>query len=206
MNNILNELKSEIVRLARKEIKTELAPAKRVTVAQRGLIADLRRQIDAMQKELAALKKAVPTPETSITTKNAPAGRFWITGKGVKALRTRLGLTQANFAKLAGVSSQAVVNWEGKIGKIGLRKSTVGKLQGLRGIGKRQAAEMLGAGKAEPAKGKARRKAGSTKKIKRFDLLKDLGKPEAGKVEPKAKDNSAKKSKRKKAKKSKVGS
>ena len=206
MSNILNELKSEITRLARKEVKKELAPAKRVTAVQRGLIADLRRQVDAMQKELSGLKKAVLAPEAAITTKNAPAGRFWITGKGVKTLRKRLGLTQALFAKLAGVSSQAVVNWEGKSGKINLRKAAAGKLQEIRGMGKKQAAEVLGAGKTGPAKGKDKRKAGSTKKIKRFDLLKDLGKPEAGKVEPKGKTNSAKKSKRKMAKKSKVGS
>ena len=205
MSNILNELKAEIARLARKEIKGEMAPARKSIVAHRGLIAGLRRQIDAMQKELAALKKSVPAPK-AVAAAQEPAGRFWISGKGVKALRKRLGLTQANFAKLAGVSSQAVVNWEGKSGKINLRKAAAGKLQGLRGIGKRQAAEVLGAGKAEPAKGKAKRKAGSTKKIKRFDLLKDLGKPVAGKVEPKGKTDSAKKSKRKKAKKIKVGS
>ena len=205
MSNILNELKSEITRLARKEVKQALAPAKRVTVAQRGLIADLRRQVDAMQKELSGLKKAVPAPKT-VAAVQEPAGRFWITGPGVKALRKRLGLTQAQFAKLAGVSSQAVVNWEGKSGKINLRKVAAGKLQAFRGMGKKQAAEVLGAGKAEPAKGKAKRKAGSTKKIKRFDLLKDLGKPVAGKVEPKGKTDSAKKSKRKKAKKIKVGS
>ena len=160
MPNIMKGLKSEIARLARKEIKGELVPVKRVVIAQRGLIAGLRRQIDAMQKELAALKKAVPSPDKAVLAKQEPAGRFWITGKGVKTLRKRMGLTQALFGKLAGVSVPTVVNWEGAQGKVNLRKAAAGKLQGLRGIGKRQAAEMLGLGKGKPKlKAKSKRKA-----------------------------------------------
>ena len=206
MSNILKELKAEITRLARKELKKKMAPARKSIVAQRGLIAGLRRQVNAMQNELNALKKSAPAPDKAVLAKQEPEGRFWITGKGVKTLRTRLGLTQQQFARLAGVSSQAVFLWERNTGKTNLRKAAAGKLQAIRTMGKKQAAELLGPGKTEPAKGKAKRKTGSTKKIKRFDLLKDLGKPEAGKVEPKGKTNSAKKSKRKKAKKSKVGS
>ena len=39
-----------------------------------------------------------------------------------------------------------VVNWEGAQGKVNLRKAAAGKLQGLRGVEKRQAAEMLALG------------------------------------------------------------
>ena len=161
MSNIMQELKSEITRLARKEIKQALAPAKRMTAAQRGLIAGLRRQIDAMQKELTALKKSVPAPDKAVLGKQEPEGRFWITGLGVKALRKRLGLTQQAFSKLAGVSSQAVVNWEAHAGKINLRKATSGRLQEIRGMKKRDVAGMMGKGKAKTVKGekKARRKA-----------------------------------------------
>ena len=161
MSNILKELKAEITRLARKEIKGELAPARKSIVAQRGLIADLRRQVNAMQKELNALKKAIPAPEKTILAKE-PKGRFWMTGQGVKTLRKRLGLTQKAFAGLAGVSSQAVVNWEAHKGKINLRKATGARLQGLRGKGKREVAEMLPKDAQEPkakAKAKAKKKA-----------------------------------------------
>ena len=156
MSNILKELKSEIVRLSRKEIKKELATPRKSIVAKRGLIAELRRQVNAMQKELNALKKAVPAPEKTILAKEHK-GRFWMSGQGVKALRKRLGVTQANLAKLAGVSSQAVVNWEGKKGKINLlRKATGARLQELKGMGKREVAEILA--KAPKAKAKAKAK------------------------------------------------
>ena len=41
------------------------------------------------------------------------------------------------------MGGQAVVNWEAHKGKINLRKATAGALQGLRGKGKREVAEML---------------------------------------------------------------
>ena len=159
MPNIMSALKSEITRLARKEAKQVVAPVKKASVNYRGLIAGLRKQLDVLQKEVAVLKKTAPSMEAkALATAQAPEGRFWITGKGVKALRTRLGLTQKQFAGLAGVSSQAVVNWEAHRGKVNLRKAAAGKLQGLRGIGKRQAAEMLGKGKPK-LKAKSKRKA-----------------------------------------------
>ena len=53
-----------------------------------------------------------------------------------------------------------VVKWEGTDGKVNLHKAAAGRLQGLRGIGKRQAAEMLGLGKGKAVVGKAKPKAG----------------------------------------------
>ena len=143
MSNILKELKAEISRLAKKEAKAVVSPVKKASATYRGLIAGLRKQIVTLQKEVAVLRKAVPSPEKAIQAKAEPQGRFWITGKGVRKLRKRLGLTQAVFGKLVGVTPNAVVLWERKDGKIGLRKATGARLQGLRGKGKREVAEML---------------------------------------------------------------
>ena len=154
--NALSVLKAEISRLARKEAKQVVAPVKKASANYRGLIAGLRKQIDALQNEVAALRRAAPKAEKALATAQEPQGRFWITGKGVKALRKRLGLTQALFGKLAEVSVPTVVNWEGSKGKVEIRrKSTVARLQAMRGMGKKQAAEILGQGKS----GKAKRRA-----------------------------------------------
>ena len=149
MANVMSVLKSEISRLARKEARQVVAPVKKASANYRGLIAGLRKQLDALQNEVAALRRVAPKADKAVLAKQAPEGRFWITGKGVKTLRKRLGLTQAQFGKLVGVSVPTVVNWEGAQGKVNLRKAAAGKLQGLRGIGKRQAAEMLGQGKGK---------------------------------------------------------
>ncbi len=150
MPNIMSVLKAEISRLARKEAKQVVASVKKVSANYRGLIASLRKQLDALQKEVAALKKTAPAPAAkALATAQAPEGRFWISGKGVKTLRKRMGLTQAQFGKLVGVSIPTVVNWEGTQGKVNLRKAAAGKLQGLRGVGKRDVAGMMGLGKGK---------------------------------------------------------
>ena len=160
MPNLMKELKSEITCLACKEANALVAPVRKINAARRGLIAGLRRQVDAMQKELVTLKKAMSVPETAIQAKEALEGRFWITGPGVKALRKRLGLTQAQFGKLAGVSVPTVTKWEGAKGKAPIRlKAAIVRLQAMRGMGKKEAAGALGTGKAKAVKtGKARPK------------------------------------------------
>ena len=105
---------------------------------------------------MAALRRAAPTPEKALQTAQEPQGRVWITGKGVRALRKR---TQALFGKLAGVSVPTVVNWEGSQGKAPIRlKAAIARLQAIRGMGKKQAAEILGKGKAGKAKPMAKLK------------------------------------------------
>ena len=152
MPNVMSVLKSEISRLARKEAKSAVAPVHKASANYRGLIAGLRKQIDALQSEVATLRRAAPKAENALATAQEPQGRFWITGKGVRALRKRLGLTQAQFGKLAGVSVPTVVNWEGSKGKAPIRlKAAIARLQSIRGMGKKQAAEIFRAGKAGKA-------------------------------------------------------
>ena len=158
MSNVMKELKSEISRLAKKEAKAVVSPVQKASANYRGLIAGLRKQVDALQKEVSSLKRAMPKAEKALTA-TEPDGRFWITGKGVKALRTRLGLTQAQFGKLAGVSLPTVVKWEGSKGKAPIRlKAAIARLQAMRGMGKKQAAEILGTGTAGGGKVKSRAK------------------------------------------------
>ena len=143
--NALSVLKAEISRLARKEAKRVVAPVQKASANYRGLIAGLRKRIDSLEKDLAVLKRAVPSPERALATKTEPEGRFWITGKGIRTLRKRLGLTQVQFGKLAGVSGQSVVNWEGTEGKVDIRKKeTMARIQSLKGKGKREVAGMVG--------------------------------------------------------------
>jgi len=156
MSNLMKELKVEVARLARKEVKKELAAVKKINASQRGLIAELRRQVNVIQKDLNGLKKAVPSHKKAILEKKEPQGRFWISGKGVKTMRKRVGLTQAKFSELIGVSVPTVVNWEKTVGKVEIRKkASMARLQGLKGKGKREVAAML----AKDTKKGSRRKA-----------------------------------------------
>ena len=158
--NVMSVLKAEISRLAKKEAKQVVSPVKKASASYRGLIASLRKQVTSLQKEVAMLKRAAPKADKVLASKTEPEGRFWITGKGVKAMRKKTGLTQERFGKLVGVSVPTVVNWEKAKGKLNLRKATAGALQALRGKGKREVAEMLPEeAKAPKAKAKAKKKA-----------------------------------------------
>ncbi len=137
--SVIKELQSEIARVARREIRKELDPIKRVNASQRKYIADLRRELTDLQKEVKRLQKelgkAAPVEEAEESDQ-----RFWITGKGVLSLRKRLGLTQVEFAQLAGITQQTVVRWEKTDGKIALRGEAVqSRLQELRAYGKKDA-------------------------------------------------------------------
>lgn len=158
MSTVMNELKAEISRLARREIRKALAPVQRVNAARRGLIADLRRRLVALQKELNAVRKTAATPRAVPETSEQPA-RFWITGKGVRALRKRLRLTQTQFCRLAGVSIATVVNWERAQGKIPVRrKATVAVLRQIRTLKKQAVAEMMAKPPAKKAAAKRKKK------------------------------------------------
>jgi DNA-binding transcriptional regulator YiaG len=135
--SVMKELQSEITRLARKEIKKELDSVKRVNAAQRGYIADLRREVTEIQKDVARLQKATGkvAPVVEEATQN-----FWISGKGVASLRKRLQLTQSELGVLADVSTQSVVKWEKHEGKIPFRQQETGaRMQVIRGMTKTEA-------------------------------------------------------------------
>lgn len=140
MANVMKELKAEIARIARGEIKQALAPIKSVNASQRKYIADLRRQLSDLEKEnkvlarqLEKLGAVVPQPEPE-----EEVGRGWITSAGVRSMRKRLKLSQKDFANLVGVSLPTVANWESpkNNGKLSIRRKAVfARLQEVKTMG-----------------------------------------------------------------------
>ena len=165
MSNIVQVLKAEISRISRHEAKQAVAPFRKPTVAARYTFADLKRRVAALEKEskrVAALLAKLSQPEPVA----APAGpKNWISGKGVRSLRQKLGLSQEAFAKLVGVSSQGVCVWESKPGMLRMRDATKAAVMAVRGLGAREAKQRLAematkvkAKKAKPARKRGKRK------------------------------------------------
>jgi len=159
MPNVMSVLKQEISRLARKEAKAMVAPVRKPSGATRKALADLKRRIGELEKEtrrLGNLLAQVPVPQEE---KAAGAGT-WISGKGVRSLRHRLGLSQVEMAKLVGVTPNAVCMWERKPGMLRLRAKTKASVMAIRHWGAREAkaklAEMTPA-KRPAAKRRARK-------------------------------------------------
>ncbi len=137
MPNLNSVLKSEITRLARKEIKSSVDPLRKTNALLRREVAELKRQIAAMQREIKVSSKTQREEKnSSVEHRNT---RF--TAKGLKSLRARLGLSAADFGQLVGASGQSIYNWEA--GKAVPRASQQAALAAVRGLGKREAAKRL---------------------------------------------------------------
>lgn len=137
MANLGSLLKEEITRLARKEARKLTEPVRKASASYRHDIAVLKRQLTLLQRQVVTLSRT--DRKTGAPTEEAPAIRF--AAKGLRALRQRLGVSQADFGKLAGVSSQSIYNWER--GHAVPRKAQLSTLATLRSLGKRQAQERL---------------------------------------------------------------
>jgi len=144
MPDIGKVLKDEIARIAKREAK--------------GLLAAHIKAIRGLKREVAALKKQVPAPANvkkalaaEAPLEQSPGRKVWFTGKGVKGIRARLGLSQAAFAKLCGVSSNAVWLWEtAEPGKLNLRTATRETLLNVRLMSPAAAKRALGSSSPHP--------------------------------------------------------
>ncbi len=139
MSNIASALKEEIVRLARKEIRTETEAVKKASAAYRSEIAGLKKRVTTLEKMVTRLCKIAATEKAKSTPKKTTRVRF--TAKGMVTMRQRLGLSGADMATLLGVSSQTIYNWESE--KSRPQQQQLDAFASLRGVGKRQVAALL---------------------------------------------------------------
>jgi DNA-binding transcriptional regulator YiaG len=130
MTTLAVALKEEIRRLARKEIKAATQATAKAVAQHRREIAKVKRQLREQEKKIATLQKGKPLPQQV-----DDSVRF--SARSVKAQRTRIGLSAADYARLVGVSPLTIYNWEH--GKSRPRKEQFAQLVAIRGIGKREA-------------------------------------------------------------------
>ena len=145
MPDVARVLREEVQRLAKRQVKAGITPAKRDLVRLKKNVADLRREVTALTRTsrelLARITAVVATKEMETATERAATIRP--TSKGLARLRHRLDLTQVEFGSLLGVSGQAVLNWEGKGGRVRMRSANLAALAGIQKIGKREARRRL---------------------------------------------------------------
>jgi DNA-binding transcriptional regulator YiaG len=142
--NIAQVLKAEISRISKKEARALTTTTRSTAIQLKKTTADLKNRLALLeksnrelQKQVEALVQAIPKPVEE------PEVKGWISGKGVKALRRKLGLSQGEFGKLTNVSSHAVYLWESKPGMLKLRDCTKKAIMAIRGIGKVEAKKRM---------------------------------------------------------------
>jgi len=149
--NLAQALKEEIARLARKEVRKEVNPARKQLAQQRSDIAALKRENNELRRQVAFLEKQekkrieqgpmvmpVPASEAPAAANNSDGRtgpRFQ--ARGLRSHREKLGLSAADYGKLVGVTGQTIYAWEQEKSKP--RKAQVAKLAEVRNLGKREA-------------------------------------------------------------------
>ena len=136
MPNIVAVLKEEISRLARKEIRGEILALKKASAQYRRDIAEMKRRICDLQRKMGPLQKQV-LKKGSGQAAPSVTNRVRFTAKGLRSQRQRLGLSAADYGKLAGVTGQTIYSWEHETARP--RRQQVARLAALRRIGKRDA-------------------------------------------------------------------
>lgn len=111
MPNIQNLLKSEITRIARKEIKTEVVRLHSAASKYRSEIAALKRRVDTLEKSVKRASKVPADPKLD-TQDNVAKKRHRFSAIRLAAQRKRLKLSAAEMGKLLGVSNLSVYAWE----------------------------------------------------------------------------------------------
>ena len=163
--NIAQVLKAEISRISKREAKALTSTTRSTAIQLKITVASLKQRLATLEKSNKDLQRQVATLIASQPKVDVPdEGRAWISGKGVKALRRKLGLTQGELARLTGVSKGAVVQWEAKPGMLKLRDATRKAVMDVRGIGgkgeaRKRLEEMVG-----KIKGSKVKKAGSKRR------------------------------------------
>ena len=139
MANFANLLKSEISRIARKEIRAETQLLKKASAQYRSEIAALKRRLADQERLLSRLRKnsrpaAAPAPAT-----DSPKLRF--RSEGFASLRKKLGVSAAEMGQLVGVSAQTIYHWEKGLSKP--RSSQLAEIAAVRKLGKREVSARL---------------------------------------------------------------
>ena len=171
MGKIESMIKSEIQRLARREIRSTFRPLKREVRSMRLKLSGLMKGFGTLNR---ITKEQVQRASEQFKLESSPEeikiARF--SPARIRALRLKKGLSQKELGMLIGVSLGTVVLWEK--GKITPKAERKGALIALRKLKKREIKRVLAEKKAaEPRKEKAkarparRRKLARTKKARR---------------------------------------
>ena len=141
MGKVETVLKAEIARLSRRETR-------RLMTRHVEEIRRLRRRMVELAHEVRSIKaaRAEEQAKTKIraATETVASGQtttIRMTPRLIRALRNRLGISQAELAKLVKVSTVAVGQWES--GRSRPRAESKARIAALRSVGRREVKRLL---------------------------------------------------------------
>jgi DNA-binding transcriptional regulator YiaG len=150
MGKLEGIIKSEIVRLAKREIRKISVPLGRDVRLLKNTVSQLRKTVLALERFAARRESELKKEKVLLeaTPEEVKVSRF--SPRLIRSLRKRLGITQKELAILAGVTVGAIHQWESGIFEPRAQKK--GVLIALRKLSRREVRELLeekGTGMAE---------------------------------------------------------
>ena len=134
MATFVDQLKAEISRIAKKEVRAETKQLKKASAQYRSDIAALKRHIASLETSLKRLSKNQPKP--ALEVKASATGLRFRAG-GFATLRKKFAMSAKQMGKLLGVSAQSVYHWEA--GKSRPRASQLPAIAAARTLTKKEA-------------------------------------------------------------------
>jgi DNA-binding transcriptional regulator YiaG len=145
MPNIASILKSEIARVARKEVRGGTQHLHKAVTSYRSEIAALKRRAQALEQQLRRLSKGHVNGKAAAAAPPSDDGEvipgFRFSAKGLASHRKRLGLSAHDCGLLLGASGQSIYKWED--GKARPRAKHLPAIAALRKLGRKQANAIL---------------------------------------------------------------
>lgn len=140
MPNIASELKLEISRLARKELRQEMGALKKASVQYRASIAAMKRDVAHLEQQVRRLQKGV-AKHGAEPVEVGTGKQIRFSPERMAAHREKLGLSAKDYGALLGVSILTVYKWEK--GQTRPRARQLEAIAKVRLLGKRAAAKQL---------------------------------------------------------------
>ena len=141
MGKVEGIIKSEIVRLAKREIRKISVPLGRDVWSLKSAVSQLRKAVLTLQRITASQQKELQKRKVPLeaSTEEIKVSRF--SPRLIRSLRGHLGITQRELATLTGVTVGAVHHWESGNFKPNMKKKAV--MVALRKLGRREVRKLL---------------------------------------------------------------
>ena len=141
MGKLEGMIKSEIVRLAKRETRKITLPLSRDFRTLKGVFSQLRKSVLTLEKLAARQEKEFQKGKIPFEAPLDEVKKSRFSPRLIRNLRERLGITQKEMATLAGVTVGAIYQWEQGIFEPRGKKK--GILVALRKLGRRAVKKLL---------------------------------------------------------------
>jgi DNA-binding transcriptional regulator YiaG len=135
-------LKSEIVRLTKREMRKVTVPLGRDVRSLKSTVSQLRKTVSLLEKFATRQESQRASERSKLQADPVEMEKARFSPRLIRLLRKRLGITQKELATLAGVTVGAIYQWEQGIFEP--RNDKKAALVALRKLGRRDVKQLLG--------------------------------------------------------------